>query len=147
MYMTLSFTFLGLMRGALDFTREYLIGKGGEGERREIPQKQNGWAEMQVKHEAAQSLTYRLLGEMGVDPEPELVKRAWAAVVTTMETAPEVAALAIRVCGGRSLLKPSALERIYRDARCGAVMLPWSVEVCLDRLGTFDLGLGDFSPA
>jgi alkylation response protein AidB-like acyl-CoA dehydrogenase len=52
-----------------------------------------------------------------------------------METAPEVASLAIRVCGGRSLLRPLALERIYRDARCGATMLPWSVEVCLDRLG------------
>lgn len=147
MYMTLSFTFLGLMKGALDFTRAYLVGAGGEGERREIPQKQHGWAEMLVMHETAQSLTYRVLDEMGVDPEPELVKRAWAAVVTTMETAPELAALAIRVCGGRSLLKPSALERIYRDARCGAVMLPWSVEVCLGRLGTFDLELGDFSPA
>jgi hypothetical protein len=24
---------------------------------------------------------------------------------------------------------------MYRDARLGAVMLPWSAEVCLDRLG------------
>ena len=23
-------------------------------------------------------------------------------------------------------------EQAYRDARCGAVMLPWSVEVCLE---------------
>jgi len=46
-----------------------------------------------------------------------------------------VAATAVRVCGGRSLLRPSALERMYRDARCGATMLPWSVEAALDRLG------------
>ncbi|MFQ5966439.1 MAG: acyl-CoA dehydrogenase, partial [Acidimicrobiia bacterium] len=147
MYLTLSFTFLGLMQGAIDFTRDYLIGKGGEGERREIPQKQQGWAEMLLKHEQAQSLTYRVMAEMHRDPEPELVKRSWAAVVATMETAPEVAALAIRVCGGRSLLKPLALERIYRDARCGATMLPWSVDVCLERLGRYDLFDEAVSPA
>jgi len=27
------------------------------------------------------------------------------------------------------------LERIYRDARCGSLMLPWTAELCLDRLG------------
>ena len=139
MYLTLSFAFLGLMRGAIDFTRDYLVGRGGPGERREIPQKQQGWAEMLLKHEEAQSLTYRVLTEMHIDPEPELVKRAWAAVVSTMETAPEVASLAIRVCGGRALLKPLALERIYRDSRCGATMLPWSVDVALDRLGHYEL--------
>ncbi len=40
-----------------------------------------------------------------------------------------------RVCGGRSMLRPNPVEQHYRDARCGATMLPWSVEVCLDRLG------------
>ena len=147
MYLTLSFTFLGLMQGAIDFARDYLVGQGGPGERREIPQKQHGWADMLLKHEQAQSLTYRLLAEMHRDPEPELVKRAWAAVVSTMETAPEVAALAIRVCGGRSLLKPLALERIYRDARCGATMLPWSVDVCLERLGRYQLFDDQTAPA
>lgn len=26
-------------------------------------------------------------------------------------------------------------ERLYRDARLGSTMLPWSAEVCLERLG------------
>ena len=56
-----------------------------------------------------------------------------------MENAPEIASTALRVCGGRSLLRPSPLERAYRDARCGATMLPWSVEVCLQRLGAVRL--------
>ena len=56
-------------------------------------------------------------------------------MVTTMEGAPEMASTAIRICGGRSMLRPSFIERAYRDARCGATMLPWSVEVCLQRLG------------
>ena len=43
--------------------------------------------------------------------------------------------------GLRRPLDPAALplERLYRDARCGATMLPWSVEVCLERLGRFEL--------
>ena len=46
-----------------------------------------------------------------------------------------MASEALQVCGGRSMLRPSYLEQAYRDARCGAAMLPWSVEVCLERLG------------
>jgi alkylation response protein AidB-like acyl-CoA dehydrogenase len=52
-----------------------------------------------------------------------------------MEGVAELASLAVRVCGGRSMLRPSYLEQAYRDARAGATMLPWSVEVCLERLG------------
>jgi alkylation response protein AidB-like acyl-CoA dehydrogenase len=110
--------------------------------------KQQGWAEMQLAYERAQALMYRVLGEVGVDPTPEQVRRAWAAVTTVMETAPAVASTAIRVCGGRSLLRPQPLERHYRDARCGSTMLPWSVEVCLERLGRFGLYDGeDGTPA
>jgi alkylation response protein AidB-like acyl-CoA dehydrogenase len=144
-YLTLSFTFLGLTRAAIDFTRDYLSGVSGPGDRRAHPQKQAGWAQMHLAHEAAEALLHRVVDEAGADPTPEQLRRAWTAQVTVMETAPEVASLAIRVCGGRSLLRPQALERIYRDARCGATMLPWSVETCLDRLGR--AGLLDDEPA
>ena len=30
-------------------------------------------------------------------------------------------------------------ERMYRDARLGSTMLPWSAEVCLERLGAAGL--------
>ena len=134
-YTTLSFTYLGIQRAVLDYTVESLRGEGGEFERRDQPQKQHAWAQMRLAWERSQALTYRMLGEVGADPSDEQLRRAWAATVTAMETAPEVASLAVRVCGGRSLLRPSALERMYRDARCGATMVPWSVEVTLDRLG------------
>ena len=78
---------------------------------------------------------YRVLEESSVDPSPAALRRAWSAMITTMEGAPAIASEAIRICGGRSMLRPSKLEQHYRDARCGATMLPWSVEVCLDRLG------------
>ncbi len=32
-------------------------------------------------------------------------------------------------------MKRFPLERLYRDSRCGALMLPWSAEACLERLG------------
>ncbi len=135
-YMTLSFAYLGLMRGILDATGAYLRGEGGGGPaRRDHPIKQQGWAQMNLTYDRAQSLTYRVLGECGVDPSAEQVRRAWSSVVTVMEGAPAMASVALQVCGGRSMLRPSYLEQAYRDARCGAAMLPWSVEVCLDRLG------------
>ena len=146
-FMTLSFAYVGIQRAVLDFTSAYLRGENGPSERRDLPQKQHGWGQMKLAHERSQALTYRVLGEVGVDPTPEQVHRAWAAVVTAMETAPEMASLAVRVCGGRSLLRPQLLERLYRDSRCGATMLPWSVEVCLDRLGRAELFDDDRLPA
>jgi alkylation response protein AidB-like acyl-CoA dehydrogenase len=130
-YLTLSFTYVGLMQGVLDATREYLLRSG----RQAHPIKQHGWAELQVCYEQARALQHAVVDEAGVDPSPESLRRAWAAIVAVMEGAPQMASLALRVGGGRALLKPEPLERLYRDARCGATMLPWSVEVCLERLG------------
>jgi alkylation response protein AidB-like acyl-CoA dehydrogenase len=143
LYLTLSFTYLGLAVGVLDATRRYLLDSG----RGHQPVKQHGWAAMQLAVERADALVLRAVDEAGVDPSPEQVRRAWAAVVTAMETAPEVSSTALRVCGGRSLLKPQPLERLYRDARCGATMLPWSVDVCLERLGRAGLDDGEEPPA
>ena len=134
-YMTLSFSYLGLMGGIMEFTENYLKSSS----RRDHPIKQQGWAEMNIKYEQAQALCYRTLSEVSVDPSQAQITRAWASLVTTMEGAPDIASTAIRVCGGRSLLRPSYIERAYRDARCGATMLPWSVEVCLQRLGAVRL--------
>ena len=41
----------------------------------------------------------------------------------------------MRTCGGQAMLRALPLERIYRDSRCGSLMLPWTAELCLDRLG------------
>jgi alkylation response protein AidB-like acyl-CoA dehydrogenase len=54
-----------------------------------------------------------------------------------------MASTAIQICGGRSMLRPSYIERAYRDARCGAVMLPWSAEICRERLGRARLDLDE----
>ena len=138
-YMTLSFAYVGLMRGILDFTEAYLRGDVGPSARREVAAKQAGWARMQIQYEQARSLLHTVIREADIDPDPEKLRRAWISVLTSMDNAPEVASLAIRVCGGRSLLKTFPLERMYRDARCGATMLPWGVEVLLGRLARYGL--------
>lgn len=134
-FLTLSFSYLGLMRGILDFTENYLRTGG----RRDHAIKQQGWAQMNIRYEQAQALCYRTLAESQLDPSQEQITRAMASLYTTMEGAPEMASTAIRICGGRSMLRPSFIERAYRDARCGATMLPWSVEVVLQRLGAVRL--------
>jgi alkylation response protein AidB-like acyl-CoA dehydrogenase len=52
-----------------------------------------------------------------------------------MENSNTLCQLAIRTCGGQSMLKTLPLERLYRDSRCGSLMLPWTAEICLDRIG------------
>lgn len=140
-YMTLSFCYLGVMRAALDFTRRYLRGEvpGVRGARWGTARKQAGWAEMQIAYERARALAHAVVERAQIDPPPELVRAAWASVYTTMETAPEVCSTALRVCGGQSLMRQFELERLYRDARCGAVMLPWSADIVFERLGRYGL--------
>ncbi len=139
LFMSLAPSYLGLTNGILDFTRTYLRGEGPgmspAQARRDLVQKQAGWAQMQIDYECGRALLYDVLDNMHIDPDEDLLARAWAAVFTVMENANKVAAQAIRVCGGQSMLKSLPLERMYRDSRLGITMLPWSGEVCLDRLG------------
>ncbi len=137
LFLSLCPSYLGLTGGVLDATRLYLRGElpgMPPGARRDHPIKQVGWAQMQLRHQQSRAMLYRAVDEACIDPtEGELV-RGWAAAMTVMEHAAEVASTAIRVCGGQSMTKALPLERMYRDSRLGSLMLPWSAEVCNERL-------------
>jgi alkylation response protein AidB-like acyl-CoA dehydrogenase len=138
LFLSLCPSYLGLTGGVLDVTAAYLRGElpgQAAGARRDHPVKQLGWAQMQLKHQQSQALLYRAIDTAVIDPTEEQLVTGWAAAATVMEHAAEVASLAIRVCGGQSMQKTLPLERLYRDARLGSTMLPWSAEVCLERLG------------
>jgi alkylation response protein AidB-like acyl-CoA dehydrogenase len=138
LFLSLCPTYLGLTGGILDATAAYLRGElTGQvaGSRRDHPIKQHGWAQMQLKHEQSRALLYRAIDTAAIDPTEVDLTVGWAAAVTVMEHAADVASMAIRVCGGQSMQKTLPLERMYRDARLGSTMLPWSAEVCLERLG------------
>ena len=138
MFMTLCPTYLGIAQAAFDFTVAYLRGEapGAPGKAlRRSPTKQLAVAEMRLKLEQAQALFHRAVGEAGLDPPRESRLRAYAAQHTVMEHANEICRLAIRTCGGRSIMRSLPLERLYRDSRCGSLMLPWTAEICLERMG------------
>jgi alkylation response protein AidB-like acyl-CoA dehydrogenase len=138
MFMTLSPTYMGLAQAAYDFTVAYLRGEWPgmpPVKRRMYPTKQIAVAEMRVMLEQTKALWFQAVTDARPDPTKEQVLRAWAAQHTVMENAQALAAKAVRTCGGQSMLKTLPLERIYRDARCGSLMLPWTAELCIDRLG------------
>ena len=138
MFTTLSPTYFGIAIAAFEFTVRYLRGEV-DGmppvKRRMYPTKQIAVAEMLVKLEQTRALFLRMLDDARVDPPKDARLRAYAAQFTIMENANDLCRLAIRTCGGQSMLKSLPLERLYRDSRCGALMLPWTAELCLDRIG------------
>jgi alkylation response protein AidB-like acyl-CoA dehydrogenase len=138
MFMTLSPTYMGIARAAYDFTVEYLRGEvPGQPpvKRRMYPTKQIAVAEMYIKLQQTRALFERTIAEAKVSPSKEERLRCYATQYTIMENANDLCRLAIRTCGGQSMLKSLPLERLYRDSRCGSLMLPWTAELCLDRLG------------
>src|SRR5262245_57366765 len=138
MFLTLSPTYMGLAQAAYDFTVRYLRGElpgTPPVKRRMYPTKQIALAEMRIMLEQTKALWFQAISEARANPTKEQVLRAYAAQFTVMENANALASKAIRTCGGQAMLKNLALERVYRDSRCGSLMLPWTAEICLDRLG------------
>ncbi len=138
MFTTLSPTYMGIAQAAYDFTISYLRGEmpgTPPVKRRMYPTKQITVAEMKIKLEQTRALFLQNARDARVDPDRETRLRCYAAHYTIMENANELCRLAVRTCGGQSMLKTLALERLYRDSRCGSLMLPWTAELCLDRLG------------
>jgi len=138
MFFTLSPTYLGVANAAYDFTVQYLRGEvPGEPpvKRRQFATKQIAVAQMRIQLEAMKSLFTRAITEARPNPSKDERMRLYAAHYSIMEGANDIARLAIRTCGGQSMLKHLPLERLYRDSRCGALMLPWTAELVMDRMG------------
>ena len=138
MFATLSPTYMGIAQAAYDFTAAYLraeVPGMPPVKRRMYPTKQIAVAEMRIKLEQTRALFLQNARDAQVDPDKDARMRLYAAHFTIMENANALAALAIRTCGGQSMLKSLPLERLYRDSRCGSLMLPWTAELCVDRLG------------
>lgn len=138
MFATLSPTYMGIAQAAYDFTVQYLRGEvPGMPKvlRRMYPTKQVAVAEMRIALEQTRAIFLQNARDARVDPDKDTRLRLLAAHYTIMENANAIATKAIRTCGGQSMLKSWPLERLYRDSRCGSLMLPWTAELCIDRLG------------
>ncbi|MEQ8803693.1 acyl-CoA dehydrogenase family protein [Haliea sp.] len=138
MYMTLTPAYLGTAQAAYDFTRAYLRGEI-EGmppvKRRAFPSKQAAVAEMYIKLQQAWAVFNRAISDAKGNPGPEDIMRLYVCQYTVMEYSNDICRLAIRTCGGQSMLRSLPLERYYRDSRCGSLMLPYTAEICTTFLG------------
>jgi alkylation response protein AidB-like acyl-CoA dehydrogenase len=141
--LTFCATFLGLMQAAYDGTIAYLTGRmpGSPGLHTEAAVKGHTVAEMLFALEAARALYYRAISEACVSAPADAVQRARAACVTVHRSAVTVTQEAIRVCGGRALLKRYPLERYARDARAGALMRPWTQDIATQQAWEAALGI------
>jgi len=138
MFVTLTPTYMGIARAAYQFTVDYLRGEiegGPTKPGRASATKQLAVAEMRLKLDQAESLWRTMLSDAGVDPSSEDRLRMFSAQYTVMEYSNDITRLAIRTCGGRSIMRTLPLERMYRDSRCGSLMLPYTAEISLERLG------------
>ena len=142
MFMLLAPTYMGISEGAYDFTVNYLRGEI-EGlppvKRRMFGTKRMGIARMLLLLEQSRSMFWRAIAEAGSFPTREEVLHCYATQYTVMENANEICGLAIRTCGGQTIDRKLPLERLYRDSRCGALMLPYTSEICFDYLGILGL--------
>ena len=141
--LTFGATFLGLMQAAYDGAIAYLSGHmtGAPGLHTEAAVKGHAVAEMLFTLEGTRALYYRAISEARVGAPPDAVQRARAAHVSVQRGAVSVTQEAIRVCGGRGLLKRYPLERYARDARASALMRPWTQEIATQQAWEAALGL------
>ncbi len=131
MFLGFGATFLGLMQAAYDFTIAYLRGEvpGAPEARSQGMTDGQALADMLFTLEASRALYYRAISEARLDPPTESVQRARAAHVQVQRSVVQLTGEALRICGGRAILKRYPLERYYRDARAMAVMRPWTQDI------------------
>ena len=142
MMATLTPAYMGVAQSAYDFTVEYLRGETPglhPIDRRVYPTKRAAVGRMYQKLTEMRTLWTTAFFEAKGHPSKAEVMRLYAAQFAVMEGVQEIAALAIRTCGGQSMLKSLPLERIYRDSRCGALMLPYTTEIMEDYLSMMTL--------
>jgi alkylation response protein AidB-like acyl-CoA dehydrogenase len=71
---------------------------------------------------------------------PEANRWIWRAKLVAGDVAAEVASSVLEAAGTSAMRRGNPLERLYRDARCGALQ-PATSDVCADWLGMAALGL------
>lgn len=142
MMATLSPTYMGVAQGAYDFTVAYLRGEVAgmpQADRRMFGTKRHTVGQMWAKLAGMRALWWQVFMEAQGFPSKAQVLRMYAAQYNVMEGVQEIAAMAIRTCGGQSMLKSLPLERMYRDSRCGALMLPYTTEIMEDYMSILTL--------
>lgn len=132
--LTFSATFMGIMRQAYDLAVKALAGTapGMPGKGEISPVLGQALAEIEFKVEATHALYLRSVSEAKLVPTAEIRQRARAAHIMVQRNAVAVTQEAMRICGGRALLKQFPFERYARDAHASSVMRPWTQEAVIE---------------
>nr|AAK38074.1 BEC [Cupriavidus necator] len=138
MFFTLSPTYLGVAPAAYDFTVQYLRGEvPGQPpvKRRMYPTKQIAVAQMRIQLETMRSIIWRVIHEARPNPTKNERLRLYAAHYTVMEGAKRHRPAGDPHCGGQSMLKDLRLSGSTATRAAVRLMLPWTAELILDRMG------------
>lgn len=141
-FITIVPAYMGIAQAAFDFTVSYLKGElpgMPPIKRRHYPTKRLAVSEMAIMLEQTWATYLRVIAEAKPSPSPAELRRMYVAQYTVMENSAKISQLAIRTCGGQSMLRTLPLERYFRDSRCGSLMLPFTAEICWERIGLLSL--------
>lgn len=123
--------YVGVARSAVDAASAHLTERGLQ----HLPAARARLGRADAAVAAARLVVAEAARRVDADPGAEETRRwAWRAKLLAGDTAAQVATSMLEAAGTSATRRGHALERIYRDARCGALQPPTS-DVCADWLG------------
>jgi alkylation response protein AidB-like acyl-CoA dehydrogenase len=140
---------VGLAEAAVREAVKYLRGRTVAGERgglARLPHVRQRVGRAEAEVEAAKLALLSAGRKVDLQPgDPETNRSVYRAKLLAGDAAMAVVANLTEACGLGALQAGSPLERIFRDARSGAIMPP-SSDVCGEYLGGSLLGVEDVRP-
>jgi len=133
---------IGLSRGALERTCAHAGGTRHEHagtSLADLPTIRAHIARMQIRVDMTRTLWLDTMAAMGAG-RPDTMLRVLEVKAAAAETALEVTATAMRVCGGAAFRKDVGVDRAFRDAQAASVMGP-TTDVLWDFIGKAVTGL------
>ncbi|GAA0535807.1 BEC protein [Saccharopolyspora subtropica] len=128
--------YVGVARSALRNGAAHLCERGLHG----LPTVRSRMGRADAAVAAAESVVREAARRVTEQPgEPETNRWVWRAKLVAGDTAAQVASSVLEAAGAAATRRGHPLERIYRDARCGALQ-PATSDVCADWLGVAALG-------
>ncbi len=144
---TFGAVYLGIAAGAMELARGQVARRG----RRDDPQVQAHFAEMEILLETARAVLLHHAAEMESGalytelPVQDGMAKAVLTKHVACNNAVRIVDLALHVVGGAGYYRRSPLERMYRDVRGGPLM-PYSNLEAIDLFGRTSLGI-EIAPA
>ncbi|TLW94770.1 acyl-CoA dehydrogenase [Saccharomonospora piscinae] len=128
--------YVGVAQSAIDAASAHLTERGLQ----HLPAARARIGRADAAVAAARLTVTEAAWRVDTDPGAEETRRwAWRAKLLAGDTAAQVATSMLEAAGTSATRRGHALERLFRDARCGALQPPTS-DVCADWLGVAALG-------